>query len=441
MKPNILFIVIDAFPYERCQGKNKTSKTPNLDFLIKKGVSFEQAISVADATPASFGSMFTGLFPFKCAVRGGLWLYKLKPNVNNYIKILKNYGYHAYATAPKLTSMKDIFSDFENEDYSVYGYRLPNGLGNKILKRFEEKNMMEPWIYLLHLMDAHKPISYPSEFDHDEYGKDEYDKMISSLDIWIGKIIKKIDLEKTIIVITADHGDYIRTIRNHDKVISLENKFLAGPAQKISKFTPDLLYSLKIKIFLSVRSLIAKIKLLRLGRKLTPFEIRNLKYARSKPNHFLFDELVRVPLIMVDKNIPSNISIRQQIRTVDIFPTLLEVIGFTNFNKNVDGVSFLPLLKRKKQPELPAYIETSINYKDSSEGGYGIRTSKYKYFRRVPEQNKQIHLYDLELDPLEEENIAQKHPEIIEKMEKIISELKNVKKNVAENHEEIIISE
>ena len=423
MQPNILFIVLDALPAHRCYGKNKTSRTPSIDTLIERGVSFEQTISSADGTRASFGSLFTGKFPFNGAIRGGLELYKYKPNINNYIRILKNHGYHAYATSPNLTSMKEIFSEFENDDYPFFGYRLYNGLGEQILKKLETKVMKEPWIYMLHLMDTHKPISYPNKFDYDECGKDEYDRMISSVDFWIGKIIEKINFEKTIIIITADHGDYIRSIERNNKRLSFEYKVLASPALKISKMTPDFLYPLKIKTFLFVRSMITKIKLMKLGRKLTPYEKRVLNNSRSEPNHFLFDDVIRVPLIISGYNISSVGPIKQQVRTIDIFPTIMEIIGIPK-NDGVDGRSLVSLINGKRLDDLPAYIETSINVNNVEEGGYGIRTSKYKFFRRVPDNDKRLHLYDLKKDPLEENNIAFSRPELVEEMEDLILKIK-----------------
>ena len=60
MKPNILFLCIDALRADRCYGNEKTSKTPNIDFLIKQGTYFNSAFSSSDGTPVSFSSMFTG---------------------------------------------------------------------------------------------------------------------------------------------------------------------------------------------------------------------------------------------------------------------------------------------------------------------------------------------------------------------------------------------
>ena len=64
-KPNILFIVIDSLKADKIYGENKTSKTPNIDKMIKHGVLFTKTVSPAASTRISLGSIFTGLFPFK----------------------------------------------------------------------------------------------------------------------------------------------------------------------------------------------------------------------------------------------------------------------------------------------------------------------------------------------------------------------------------------
>ena len=38
MKPNILFIVIDSLRADRIFGRQKIANSPNIDYLIKKGV-------------------------------------------------------------------------------------------------------------------------------------------------------------------------------------------------------------------------------------------------------------------------------------------------------------------------------------------------------------------------------------------------------------------
>ena len=68
--------------------------------------------------------------------------------------------------------------------------------------------------YFLHIFDLHaiREGSMPTgleNFDTEKFGSTKYEKIVSSIDYWIGKILEKIDLENTIVIITADHGEKI----------------------------------------------------------------------------------------------------------------------------------------------------------------------------------------------------------------------------------------
>ena len=58
--------------------------------------------------------------------------------------------------------------------------------------------------------------------------------------------------------------------------------------------------------------------------------------------------------------------------------------------------------------------------KDESLSVIGIRTSTYKYFRGRKKTSNNVFLFNLKNDPLEEINLANKNPEIIEEMEKTL---------------------
>lgn len=425
MKPNVVLLVLDALPAKKCYDSGLNSKTPNIVKLMKNGVSFKQAISSGNETMVSFATMFTGLFPFAAAIRPTLMSYKYKPNIENYIRILKKNGYNTYATLPELTAWKEVFSDFEIDYYQYHDHRLFNGLGEKIVKNLNDKQMKEPWFYLIHLMDSHKPINYPDHFNSNEFGLDEYERMMAFVDSWIGKFLENLNLEKTLVILTADHGDYIRTIIHNGKRISFEYRSFAKSTHKVFKLTPKFLYPIMIKSLLALRNFITKIKLLRLGVKLTPYESRTLTSARSFTNHFLYDEVIHVPLIMTGFGIPKGKKIQNLVGLVDLFPTICDILGIKEKPKFQHGRSLLPLLEGREFKEFPIYSETSLNLKNENEGGYGIRTSKYKYFRTGSKKDKKINLYDLEKDPLEEVNLSEDHKDIIQHMEGLLKELKN----------------
>jgi len=102
----------------------------------------------------------------------------------------------------------------------------------------------------------------------------------------------------------------------------------------------------------------------------------------------------------------------------------MEIAQIKNDNKT-DGRSLLPLLNGNKLEDVPAYLESGFNLKDSSMAVMGIRTPKYKYFCSMKNPTKNVHLFDLEKDPLEEINIANSQKRVVEDMEKILSKIRS----------------
>ena len=134
----------------------------------------------------------------------------------------------------------------------------------------------------------------------------------------------------------------------------------------------------------------------------------------------MFDDKVRIPLLFSGKNIKSEKIIEQQVRNVDIFPTILDLIGIKN-KLNLDGISLKPLMYGQVSDEQPAYIESTPLVQIESNDVVGVRTGNYKYFRDSKNPKKRIHLYDLKNDPNENINLKDNNYEIIFEMEKILS--------------------
>jgi len=110
---------------------------------------------------------------------------------------------------------------------------------------------------------------------------------------------------------------------------------------------------------------------------------------------------------------------------IDVFPTICEIIGIPKWEEEVDGISLYPLLENKKIGDLTAYIESTPGVEIETNNVIGIRTDKYKYFRNRYSKNLDVHLFDLENDPFEDENIAKKSKNLVEIMEKKLNEITN----------------
>ena len=124
---------------------------------------------------------------------------------------------------------------------------------------------------------------------------------------------------------------------------------------------------------------------------------------------FCYDYTLKTFTYFVSGDFVSK-EIKQQVRTVDLMPTILDYLGMELDPKyeKLDGVSLIPLINDKNEPELTAYSETG-NPLDKKEppkepNTKSVRTSKWKLIYNQHNDIKE--LYDLENDPKEEKNLA-----------------------------------
>ena len=421
MKPNVFLLILDSFRADKFYDKTKTSITPNIDRLVKSGSYFSQTISSADGTLLSWSSIFTAKYPFKTGIRSSRFN-KLNKNATTYFEVLQKQGYNFYAYLPVLSETVGLFPDFQNDDcFYDFFLGISNGLGHKILKKLEHNQMKEPWFFLVHAMDLHPPIVVPKEFDNEKFGTNYYEKKVSTVDTWIGKILNRLDLEKTVLIITADHGSYVQSALIDDKQIETNpNATFQIALSKIANKAPKALRPLKDKLFF-MREKISEQKKQETVKNLNllPHEKRAILAGRADKDHFLFDDKLRIPLLFVGKNIPKTSIIKSQVRTVDILPTISELIG-TNIIENTDGQSLVPLMEGKSLQELPIYLESNPLVIKKSNDVIGIRTSDFKYFRDKDDASKRIHLYDLSKDPFEDFNISETNPHKVAEMEDLL---------------------
>ena len=427
-KSNILFLVIDSFRSDRCIGKNKSSITPNIDKLIKNGIYFDQAISSSDGTAFSMESIFSSLYPFKTKIENDV-VFRLHSSPS-YIKDLRDNGYNTYAIDLEMSKMAGLTRDFETNISIPNIESLYGELGDKILKHID--NLATPWFLYLHLQDLHSPFSAPTEFDEQKYGIDQYDRILSGVDSWFGKVLQKINLDETLIIITADHGEYVPTIIRNNEVLQVDSTSFVAAQTFIGQLIPEPLFPVKVKLRVIADKLRNKAKLQKIkDSKITPHEERSLTYIRANPDRsgYLFDDLVHIPLIFSGGHISTSKIIHQQVRHVDIFPTILEILDIPNSKKLIHGQSLLPLIENKSLPEEPAYIESTVTMRKGSGEVIGIRTSDFKYFKHTSNKKQKPMLFDLKNDPLEENNIYDDNPNVIKNFELLISELKKESSN------------
>ena len=415
--PNVLFILIDSLRADYLYGENKTVETPNIDSLMNSGVYFENAISSTDITGYSLKSIFSGCFPFGCGISKDTFE-KIYSEKSSFLTSMKNNGYHIYGHMGKAIFNQGFKQVFENDDVTATN-SVHKGLGKKIIEKITSSSLTKPWFYYIHPMDVHIPCDVPDKYKELSL-EERYNFNISSIDSLIGKIMEKINLSNTIIVLTADHGDYIDPFDTY-RGIQDKSNFLSKTMKKsVKKIIPK---SLHKSVHDQKKSIQNQIRSTSFN---TPHEKRNLE-GRGNKHRMLFDDLVHVPLLISGFGIKHSKPISMQVGLVDIFPTIFEKIGINHQNK-INGRSLLPLISKKEFVPEPIYMENALLIKSTTKNStscVGIRTNKFKYFRDLHNPKKNVNLYDLENDPLEDHNIAQNNLEQIDEFEKNILKLKN----------------
>lgn len=443
MKPNILLLVIDSFRSDKFYGPEKTSITPNIDKLLENGVYFSQAISSAPASIPAISSILTGMFPFK-SLRLENNFYNLRQDLPTIVGLLQNDGYYTTATIPnilKLMNLKHIFNEIESYDDQLTLY---DGIGEEILKKLEKINQSKPWLYYLHLNDIHGQAIFHKDFIHPDFdnknlGQNQYDRMISLMDRWIGQFLAKINLEETLIILTADHGSDVASFDDEMEALSrsakekliVEKNPMIKTGQKITSRLPKVFKPLRRSLsqkYKEKRNTVVEQQINPVLEKIEstqkdPYKkrlLKNLLKAATLP----FDERFRIPLLFSGFGINSHKIISKQIRSVDIFPTLLTLLNYQNHFK-IHGKS-LDFISDDSNSEELAYIESHKNVQEGiSKNLVGIRTSKFKYFRNKDDSNLDVNLFDLQKDPFELNNIANEHPSIVSEMESFIIKIQD----------------
>ena len=447
LKPNILFLLIDGLRQDKCHGNKKTSVTPHIDSLIQNGVYFNQAICAAPVTFTSLSSLFTGLHASEAVILNNR-IFTINQKRKNYVEHLKENGYTTYAFLPVSAYMGpgQIFK--ENVYKYPYTDTLFNGNGKLIVEKLKENSLREPWFYYMHFYDLYVAAVFEidaagsKELSDKKYGNNKYERILSAMDVWIGKILDNVDLNNTLVVLTADHatqrGDYdanleeyasycqkIRTSWEPNSV----SKSIAS-VKKIPKFLQPMKkfmaksYSMRRRRIIKdrIQPEIEKIE----NEDLSPY-YKRLKKSAAIIIFETFDDRFRIPLCFSGYGITSKHIISDQVRSIDIFPTIMDIINSPDI-RNIHGRSLFPYLVGEKMNEIPALVESIPMSLSAYTMNYvGIRTSEYKYFRDRNETTKNIHLYDLVKDPLEEKNLADKLPDVVQKMENTLGEMQSQK--------------
>ncbi len=156
----------------------------------------------------------------------------------------------------------------------------------------------------------------------------------------------------------------------------------------------------------------------------------------------------RVPLFIKwpDGNLIAPRDVDGLTQVQDILPTLLELCDIpVGSNDKFDGISLAPVLKGKTKvdPErmfcvnfsrMPFFLNYPTPYANSiiKKSDAGVLWKNWRLLN-------QKELYNLAEDPLQENNVIEQHPEVVEKMEAFLNKNWEESKNVVNQPQRVII--
>ena len=145
-------------------------------------------------------------------------------------------------------------------------------------------------------------------------------------------------------------------------------------------------------------------------------------------------ENIDVPLLIV---CPSKLSagkvIAEQVRLIDLAPTIVDILNLDLKPNSFQGESFLPLIKGEENKTPMVISEVSGEGEEKDIKRFSVRGEGYKYIATF-EAEKVVYeeLYNLGDDPKETCNIAEKEPDRLKLLRL------ELQKHIKQNHHGIL---
>lgn len=404
---NIILISLDALRYDHTGfGGNSEGLTQNLDLFAEEAVVFHEATSAAPWTLPSHMSVWTGRWPTVHGVTNKLKLLSqdqmvessLSPGIETYPDRLIRKGFVAggftggAGVQGKYGFSRNFDTYLDDRYFGGFDYSIPAALS------WLQANRDNQFFLFLHGYDTHGqyPLSeaalssivteHKSDLtgDIDENGKLREKGLMS--------IQNPGDPPNLTNALSEEDADFLRAVYASK---------IRDADQRVGNFLGQLrslgLYERSIIIIMSDH-----------GDEF-------MEHGALDHGATLYEEQLHTVLMMRIPGYTKRNDIQAQVRTLDIFPTLFELLEW-EAPSGVDGQSLAPLLRGESQ-ELPVFSETD----------YRLFTH-LRMTRRGPHklildlQDGGRELYDISIDPGEKNNISSSEPRITYELEQSLRE-------------------
>ncbi len=377
LKINVILISMDTLRADHlgCYGYTRNT-SPNLDAIARESVLFKQVISQAPYTVSSHMSMLTSLYPSFHKVNL-IQESTMNPKINTLAELLYNNGYRTWA----IVGGGQVSSDYGfSEGFETYiEFTSPHrDVWRKIQETigFIEKEKANNFFVFIHSYKPHAPYNPIPPFD--TMFDPEYDGPVS------GSIEQIEAINSGEIEVTPDDIAHLMALYDGD-IREMDDQIVE-------------LYDYLKKEGLDRRTLVVFTS--------DHGEEFGEHGKVGVHSHTVYDELLRVPLILrLPDKLPPGTTWEDQVRSIDILPTIFDLIGIDLKETPIQGESLLPLIKKRQE----GTNRHAFSERLAADGNHyrSLRTPQFKY---IMQDNKKKGIvdhfyYDLTDDPREQNSL------------------------------------
>ena len=368
-RPDVFLITIDTLraDHVHCYGDEQIA-TPNVDLLATKGVRFTSAFTPSPITNTSHTSILTGLLPSSHGVTD--FAIPLDSTHTTWAELLKQNGYHtagfigavildSNGLAPGLNRGFDFYDNFPQHTDSKSRWGRVERRGMDVVQHAEKWLDAHPTgsrFAWVHLYDPHDPYEPPPPYSS-TYKDRPYDGEIAYADAALGHFLAHLKQQGRF------DNALIIIVGDHGEGLGEHHEDTHGI--------------------------------------------------------FLYDATTHVPLIIkLPATAAAGTVVKAQVRTTDILPTVLDLLGIQSPAK-FDGESLKTYWTAKNADDRPAFGETDYPLRF---GWAPLRSVRSEGFKLIKAPRPE--LYNLSSDPGELHNSYDSNAAAVEKLSQTLAQLK-----------------
>ncbi|MBL8859405.1 MAG: sulfatase [Planctomycetes bacterium] len=394
--PNVLLISIDTLRADHmsCYGYERET-TPNIDALVKRGVLFERAFSPAPWTLPAYGSLFTALLPADhragiVTEREAAWGSDVAPpkrttevlrnDVPTLAELMTRRGYQTagFVSNPFLGPLSGVARGFQS--YTSYQYNAQTGAD--LALEWINSRPGARWFVFLHVIDPHMPYAPPKPYDtrFSKIGVDEIPDWPPDLDTLRRQPPSDETKQRCVDFYDGEiafvDAQIDRLLDALDAAGTLENTLVILHSDHGEEFW---------------------------------------EHGSCDHGHTQFEELLHVPLAFVW---PKKLGVKRiatRVRTLDVLPTIAEIVGF-DVPAGIEGRSLMSVIDGRETTDRDGIAEALMHTQRETKALY---RGKDKLIATGAAQNL---LFDLGADPRELYDLSAESAARVDAMRKLLLE-------------------